>query len=218
MVHPPLLGPAVLGPLATELRSRGYVVVLPDLRDAVEHAAGWPDRAVAACRALGPADAVLGFSGAGPLLPAVAVATGARRVVLVDAVLPARHGATVPGDRIRAFVLSRRREDRIAPWPQWWPPGTVEGELPDAAVREAVCAEARSLPADFYDVAVPVPERWPSRAVRYVQLSPGYQESADDARARGWEVTGDGAGVHLDVAGRAARVADLVLGPTPAPR
>jgi hypothetical protein len=76
LVHPPLLGPAVLGPLAAELRSRGNAVRVPDLRSAVVAAAGWWDRVAAA--AGGPADVVLGFSGAGVVLPAVAAAAHAR--------------------------------------------------------------------------------------------------------------------------------------------
>jgi hypothetical protein len=41
LVHPPLLRPAVLGPLSAELRSRGNAVRVPDLRGAVARAPGW---------------------------------------------------------------------------------------------------------------------------------------------------------------------------------
>ena len=39
-MHPPLLNPTVLGPLADALRARGYVVAVPDLRGALDTAAG----------------------------------------------------------------------------------------------------------------------------------------------------------------------------------
>ena len=76
LVHPPLLGPAVLQPLAAELRQRGSGVAVPDLRAAVGTASGWPQRWVCAAAAAGPAEVVVGFSGAGIVLPAVAAAVG----------------------------------------------------------------------------------------------------------------------------------------------
>ncbi|SNS51084.1 hypothetical protein SAMN06893096_104433 [Geodermatophilus pulveris] len=173
LVHPPLVGPAVLQPLAAELHRRGHTVAVPDLRAAVATAAGWPGRWVGAAAAAGPAEVVAGFSGAGLTLPAVAVAVSARRVVWVDAVLPT-------------------------------------GTWPDERVRAAVLAEGHRLPADLYDVAVPVPDRWPDHGARYVHLSPAYDAAAAAARARGWTVVGDGTGQHLDVATDPRRVADLL--------
>ncbi|MBB3675423.1 hypothetical protein FHX36_001158 [Modestobacter versicolor] len=207
LVHPPLLGPAVLGPLAAELRSRGNAVRVPDLRDAVRTAAGWPDRCTALAAAGGPADVVLGFSGAGVVLPSVAAAVRAHRVVWLDALVPAVVGLTVTPPERLAQLAGLVRGDRFAPWPTWWPPEVLAAELPDPALRAAVAAEAPELPADFYSVAVPVPASWPDDDVRYVQLSPGYDRDAAEARARGWPVLGDGRGSHLDVAARAGGVA-----------
>src|SRR3954467_3539966 len=51
LVHPPLLGPAVLRPLADELRARGLSVVAPDLRGTVTTAGGWPARGIEAAGA-----------------------------------------------------------------------------------------------------------------------------------------------------------------------
>ena len=85
LVHPPLLGPAVLQPLAAELRQRGSGVAVPDLRAAVETAPGGPQRWVSAAAAAGPAEGVVGFSG-GIVLPAVAAAVGVRRVGWLGAV------------------------------------------------------------------------------------------------------------------------------------
>ena len=210
LVHPPLLGPAVLGPLAAELGGRGHRVAVPDLRGALDRTAGWWERYADSAAAAGPAEVVLGFSGAGVVLPAVAAAVGARRVVWLDAVVPARSGATTTPPERRAALAGLVRDGRIAPWPTWWPSGVLAAELPDAALRTAVCTEARELPGDFYDVAVPVPARWPHRDVRYVQLSGAYDGDAAEARARGWQVTGDGTGSHLDVATRPRSVLDLV--------
>ncbi|MGY1603679.1 hypothetical protein [Geodermatophilus sp. SYSU D00815] len=209
LVHPPLLGPATLGPLAAELRSRGHAVVVPDLRAAVDVAAGWPARWTAAT-ATGRADVVLGFSGAGPTLPAVAVAVGAREVVWLDAPVPSRAGATAPSPRVRELVRPLVRDGRIAEWTTWWGPGAFARLVPDPAPRAAIEAEGHELPAGFYDVAVPLPDAWPEDGARYVHLSAAYDDDAAEAARRGWPVAGDGSGDHLDVVTAPARVADLL--------
>jgi hypothetical protein len=210
LVHPPLLGPAVLGPLAAELRRRGFEVALPDLRPAVESATGWPERWVATAAAVGPADAVLGFSGAGVTLPAVAVAVGARRVVWIDAVVPAASGETVPDDDIRERVAGLVRDGRIPDWTTWWGPGALAGLVPDPVLRSAIEADGHELPGDFYDVAVPVPGTWREDGARYIQLSAAYDDAAAEARRRGWPVAGEPAGAHLDIANHPEWIADLL--------
>ena len=209
LVHPPLLGPAVLGPLAAELRGRGHAVAVPDLRSAVAEAPGWPDRYVAAA-ATAPADVVLGFSGAGVVLPAVAAAVEARQVVWLDALLPARSGVTVASALHRARLAPLVHGGRIDDWTTWWPPEAWAELLPDAGLRAAVEAEGHRLPADFYEIAIPVPEQWPEVGARYVQLSAAYDDAAAEARTRGWPVSGSGAAAHLDVAVRPAAVAGLL--------
>ncbi len=205
LVHPPLLGPAVLQPLAAELRQRGSGVAVPDLRAAVGTASGWPQRWVSAAAAAGPAEVVVGFSGAGIVLPAVAAAVGVRRVVWLDAVLPT---GTWPDD-VRELTAPLVRDGRIADWTTWWGPDAMEEDplLPTPRRLGAV-------PWRGPDVAVRVPDRWPDDDVRYVHLSPAYAAEAAAARARGWTVVGDGAGEHLDVADDPARVADLIGSPT----
>lgn len=211
LVHPPLLGPAVLGPLAAVLRERGDDVVLPDLRATVDEAAGWHERWTTAAAAPGPADTVLGFSGAGVTLPAVAAAVDARRVVWVDAVLPAVSGETAADDDIRARIRELLgRDGRIADWTTWWGPEAFDELVPDIGLRAAIRSEGHRLPGDFYDVAVPVPVAWPEGGAEFVQLSAAYDDAAEDARRRGWPVIGGPEGAHLDIATDPARVADLL--------
>jgi hypothetical protein len=211
LVHPPLLGPAVLGPLAGELGHRGHEVVVPDLRATVDVARGWPERWSAAAAATGAADVVLGFSGAGVTLPAVAVAVGAREAVWLDALVPARSGETAADEDIRSRIPDLIEADgRIADWTTWWGPDALDELIPDGELRAAVRTEGHRLPGDFYDVAVPVPERWSEDGARYVQLSAAYDDAAAEARDRGWPVTGGPEGGHLDVANTPARVADLL--------
>ena len=210
LVHPPLLGPAVMAPLALELRSRGDVVAVPDLRATVSEAAGWPERWAAAAAAGGPADVVVGFSGAGVTLPAVAAAVGARRVVWVDALMPAESGATVADAEIRARIAGMARNGRIPDWTTWWGPDALVDLVPHEQRRRAIEAERHELPADFLDVAVPVPGSWPEEGARYVQLSAAYDDAAAEARRRGWPVVGGPSMAHLDVANHPSLVADLI--------
>lgn len=209
LVHPPLLGPAVLAPLADDLRRRGATVLLPDLRATVSEASGWPERWVGAA-ATGTADAVLGFSGAGVTLPAVAAAVGAQRVVWVDAQMPAVSGATMADDDIRTRVAGLVSNGRIPNWTTWWGPGALAELVPDPRVRAAIEADGHELPADFYDVAVPVPDVWPDGGARYIQLSAAYDGAVAEARRRGWPVIGEPAGAHLDIANHPAWIADLL--------
>jgi hypothetical protein len=211
LVHPPLLGPAVLGPLADELRGRGLDVVVPDLRGTIEVAAGWSRRWADAAAVTGPAEVVLGFSGAGVTLPAVAAAVGGQRVIWVDALMPARSGETPADDDIRGRIPALLDADgRIRDWTTWWGPGALDELVPDPELREAIRAEGHRLPGDFYDVAVAVPDEWPEEGARYVQLSDAYDDAAAEARSRGWPVAGGSGGAHLDVATDPVRVADLL--------
>ena len=114
LLHPPLLGPAVLRPLADELRRRGQPVALPDLRAAVDPAREWPERWTVLAAREGAVEVVVGFSGAGVVLPSVAAAVGASRVVWLDAVVPERSGATTTGAEIRSLVAPFIRGGRIA--------------------------------------------------------------------------------------------------------
>ena len=212
LIHPPLLGPAVLSPLATALRRQGATVAVPDLRATVSEAPGWPERWVAAAAAGGPADGVVGFSGGGVTLPAVAAAVGAEQVVWVDALMPSEGGVTVPDDEIRSLVADRVRNGRIPDWTTWWGPDALVDLVPDARVRAAIEGDGHELPADFYDVAVPIPDEWPQEGARYVQLSAAYDDAATEARRRGWPFAGGPSMAHLDVANHPLLVADLVIG------
>lgn len=214
-MHPPLLGPAVWGPCAAGLAAAGHRVAVPDLREACEPPAGWPDRAADAAAAglravaAGAAEVVVaGHSGAGVLLPLVADRLGAApaAVVFVDALVPAPAGATAPSERFRAFLDELPLTDgRLPPWTQWWSPEVLVQAVPDPALRAAIEAEAPRLPRAFYAEAVPVPPSWPPPRVGYLQLSPAYDADAAEAARRGWPVrtlTGN----HLDLATRPAEV------------
>lgn len=214
LVHPPLLGPGAWRPVARVLAAGGHVVHVPDLRAATGRADRWWERAAdtaAAAAGAGPV-VVVGFSGAGVLLPAVTVRLpAARSVVLVDAVVPSQVGDTAPAERLRSFVDGLPTEDGLLPrWSRWWPAEELAQLLPDPAQRAALEAEQPRLPRAFYDVAVPAPAGWADRPVAYLRLSPAYEGDAVEAAGRGWpveRVEGD----HLLPVTRPADVAERIV-------
>ena len=78
IVHSPLVGPATVSPLADELEALEVVADVPDLRTAVAS----PDtfREAASIAAAG-VDVVIGHSGAGAFLPAIADATNGPTII-----------------------------------------------------------------------------------------------------------------------------------------
>jgi pimeloyl-ACP methyl ester carboxylesterase len=135
---------------------------------------------------------LLGHSGAGGLLPAIAerLRGGARAIVFVDAVLP-HPGKTWFETAPPALgeMLRDRANDGSAPsWPDWFPPGVLESLLPDAAARAAFAAEARAIPMAYLAESAPATLIAPSTPCGYLQLSTGYETEADAAAAAGWTV------------------------------
>ena len=124
--------------------------------------------------------------------------------------MPAASGVTVPDDGIRARVAHMVRNGRIPAWTTWWGADALVDLVPHERVRTAIEAEAHELPADFLDVAVPLPDTWPEDGARYVELSAAYEEAAAEARRRGWPVAGGPETAHLDVANHPILVADLL--------
>jgi len=194
LVHSPLVGPMTWRGVADSLRTLGY------RRVATPAASAWdvepPYYGALAGRIAGELDGepwvLVGHSGAGGLLPAVAEALpgGASAVVFVDAILPHPDKAwfeTAPP--ALAEMLRHRATDGCAPsWPDWLPPRILEGLLPDAAVRAAFAAEARPIPVAYLAEPAPGSLVAPSTPCGYLQLSPGYEAEADAAASAGWTV------------------------------
>jgi hypothetical protein len=190
LVHPPLLGPAVWANCAAVLRAAGHRVVVPDLRRAVDPAAGWWSRWVDACAGeVGNVDLVAGHSGAGVVLPLIAEATAARSLAFVDAVVPSTGSVSAPSESLLAFVRALPSDDHLPPWTAWWSEDAVAEILPDPELRARITAEQPRLPTDFYDHPVPVPPQWTDgRAITYVRFSEAYEHDAAEATRRSWTV------------------------------
>ncbi|WP_206314232.1 alpha/beta fold hydrolase [Streptomyces coryli] len=196
LVHSPLVGASTWEPVAEVLRGRGYGVTVPSLAP-VEGGPYYPRLAARAADEVAGGERVVlvGHSGAGALLPAVAEAARARGAavagaVYVDALLPhpgRAWFATVPPE-LAARLRELARDGVLPPWDTWFPPGTVEALLPDPAVRARFSAELPRVPlAYFAEPAPPAPALPPARTA-YLQLSEAYEPQAAAAEREGWRV------------------------------
>jgi hypothetical protein len=199
LVHSPLVGPATWRWVADALGSVGHEAILPDLTAAA--ATGDPHAVIEAARSSVRTDAcIVGHSGAGFLLPAIAAGpdSGTRSCVFVDAGMPPCEGEGTPS----ADFLGRLRElavDGALPrWSTWWGPGAMEQLIPDQVRREEVEAELPEVPLAFYERSVVAPAGWCDRPAGYLLLSEAYRQDADVAVGRGWPVV-ERLGAHLDI-------------------
>lgn len=197
LVHSPLVGASTWQPVAGVLRARGHAVLVPSLAEAFAGGApyypGLAGAVAEAWRSYGGDGAVVlvGHSGAGGLLPAIAGAMGAavEAMVFVDALLPHPGRSwfeTVPAE-MREHLRGLAREGVVPPWDEWFPPGTVEELLPDPAVRGRFRAELPRLPLAYFGERAPARTAPPGRCA-YLRLSDAYEAEARQAEGAGWPV------------------------------
>jgi hypothetical protein len=199
LVHSPSVGPATWAPVADRLRAAGATALVPSLLDVAESPPPFWPRVVELVRSAisslpdGRPIILAAHSNAGLFVPLI-VEAATRPVaccVFVDAALPARSEATpvAPPDLIE-FLRRRVGDDgRLPPWTAWWDESDVAPMFPDPQTRKLVEAEQQRLPLAYYQQMIPVPPGWDRRPCRYLLFGPPYDEVADDARDRGWEVT-----------------------------
>jgi pimeloyl-ACP methyl ester carboxylesterase len=218
LVHSPLLGPRAWAPVADELERHGARAAVPSLLRAASSPSPRASEFVEIVRrAAGelPAEITLvGHSGAGLLLAAIAGAVGPRvnRIVFVDAGLPARTGETPLGEtRFLESLRARAVDGVLPPWSAWWDGDVLAELVPDARLRAELVAELPSLPLSYFEQAVTSPEGWDRAACEYVLLSEAYTDVAAEARHRGWPVH-EVRGEHLHIVVAPDKIADVLLG------
>lgn len=167
--------------------------------------------AVAACPA--DTDVLVGHSGAGVLLPAIADSLSSRtrpRLVFVDAVIPDCGGEAKLDPVVVDLLRTLAVDGVLPPWSVWWGEGGAERLIPDNEQRHRVEAEVPELPMTLFEVGLPVPAGWCEWPCGFLLLSEDMRDEAERARSLGWSVLED-VGNHLDVVNRAVEVAaDLV--------
>jgi hypothetical protein len=195
IIHSPLVGPTTVAPLAAALQALGWTTTVPDLRTANDSPEHYEQRAVAAADAT---DIVIGHSGAGPFMPAVAEAMNAA-LVFVDAVVPPPGPLHRSSTRLLQLLDALPVVDGLLPpWHEWWPADLMAELVPDESLQRLIMAEIPRVPRSFFDETMPLPSRWWTRPAGYLRLSPAYDEDRARAQLWGWP-TSRLDGRHLDV-------------------
>lgn len=214
LVHSPLVGPSSWRPLDETARDRGYGVLRPDLTSvAVAPPPQWQHMVSVAVEATpGHSDVVVvGHSGAGAILPAIAERVGdqLRAVVFVDAVVPPSTGAHMTSPPVLDLLDSKTVDGRLAVWLAWWPSDVVDELVPDPRDQIELRADMPRLPRAFFDDAIPVPPGWSSGPCAYLRLSAAYDSEYAEAAKMGWARSAI-AGTHLSIFAEPARVLDEI--------
>ena len=221
LLHSPFVRASTWGDLPAALRERGHDVVVVDVADDDHppYAAAYVARAAKQIAAAAPIPplALVGHSGAGPLLPQIGYAqrAAARQVgayVFLDSRLP-RVGASrldLMHDANEASAHAVRDElVHGALAPVWCEEDLVETGL-DPAQRAVVLAGARPRGLGFFEEVLPHPGDWPDAPCGYLQTSPAYAGSARIAGLRGFEVASTGGG-HFAALTEPVGVADALI-------
>ncbi|HEX6686775.1 MAG TPA: alpha/beta hydrolase [Candidatus Limnocylindrales bacterium] len=183
--------------METRLKASGAVTVVPSLLGVAD--AGppfWPSVAETVGSATGQLPpnqpiVLVAHSNAGLFLPVIAEAV--RRPVagclFVDAALPARTGPTpVAQPELLDFLRPKVTGGRLPQWTAWWDESDVAPMFPDPQTQRVVSAEQPHLPLSYYEERVPVPDGWDNAPCGYLLFGPPYEQAAQDARERGWDV------------------------------
>jgi hypothetical protein len=213
LVHSPVVGPSTWRWVAEALVIAGHEGCVPDLVPAA--VTGDPtalvQQAVASCR---PAEdvVIVGHSGAGAVLPAIAAGLPSRprHLVFVDAGLPPCEGTfSVGGDFLGP--LRELADDGLLPiWSQWWGAGVLEALVPLDQRRHEIEAELRRVPLSFYDTVIEAPRNWCTIPTAYILLSEAYRDDAQRAAAVGWPVV-ERLGGHLDLVNDGEAIASILI-------
>lgn len=177
------------------MRSDGFDVTLPDLTVVARATrpmwTAFVDAAVQAVDTHCGDVAVVGHSGAGVFLPAIAAGLGSRvrSLVFVDAVIPASTGVHETPERLKTLLDEQTVEGHLRRWLEWWTDDVVDDLVPDVDERAALLEDMPMLPRSFYDDAVPVPNGWMDHRCAYLKLSEAYDAEYAEAGRRAWRRT-----------------------------
>ncbi len=218
LVHSPLVGPSTWAPVAHALERRGRQAVVVSLfgPDGTQPSDWRPcvEAVRDAVQTLSGPIALVGHSGAGLLLPAIAdaVAPPIGALIFVDSGIPAHTGETpfVPPsflDQLRALAV----EGVLPPWSTWFGDDAMRELVPDETLRPALAQEMPSLEVAFLEQSIPSPVGWDRLACAYLLLSDAYREAADAAREAGWRVEEISGAQHLHIVVAPEAVADALI-------
>ena len=222
LLHSPLVGVASWGTLPEALgrAGAGAAAVAVGGDDRPPFARRYVDEAVAGTLAADPTGplALVGHSGAGPLLGAVGAGLAAADrpaggYLFCDAGLP-RDGATrlellaaEDPEMAAAFGAELERGGRFPEWGD----AALAPLVPDPAARAALIGSLRPRDLAFFTEPLPPAPGWPDAACGFLRLSAAYDHWAAAAAARGWPTASLDAG-HFHPLADPGEVAAALLG------
>lgn len=153
---------------------------------------GWYEQvgeAVAQQAGEGPWIAVL-HSGAGGFAPIIAAVGRPAGFIFVDAIMPhpGRSVLETAPEPLIAQLRELTSDGLLAPWHEWFALDPTPRMIPDPAVRDAIVADLPRTPFAFLEATAPDESEWEEVPCAYLQISKGYEETADKAQLRGWPV------------------------------
>jgi hypothetical protein len=218
LVHSPLVGPGTWMDVAGHLERRGRRAIVPSLLGVADAPPPqWrhcPEAVAAACEGIDEPLLLVGHSGAGPLLPAIAEALGeVAGLVFVDAFLPPTAGsAPLAEPSFLAELRALATDGVLPPWSSWFGEEGLRELVPDARRRAALERDMPRLPVSYFEATVPAIPGWQRRPCAYLLFADEpYGPSAADARARSWPVLELPGAHHLAVVTDAPAVAEALL-------
>jgi len=219
LIHSPLVGPTSWSPVARELERRGRAAVVPSLLGiAAAPAPQWrhvPEAVGAATAQLSEPVILVGHSGGGLLLPAIADAVSVEiaALVFVDSFLPPAAGTlSLAPPAFMEQLRARATDDVLPPWSSWFGEDAMRDLVADDRLRAALEAEMPRLPLSYFAARVPLPAGWDRRPCAYLLLSAEpHGHSAGEARDRGWPVTEIHGVQHLAIATEPVAVTEALL-------
>lgn len=223
LVHSPLLGPVTWEPVASELRGRHVVAVVPDLLDD-GLPPFWRQHARSVVRTIaeevppGLPLVLVAHGGGGQLLGVLGpvLRDAGYRVaaeVLVDAGLPPGGHSRLEQLEDEAPLFAQRLQETLdggGHLPDW----TDESLRPfiaDDSWRQAVLAEVRPQPPGYWAEEIPTPLNWPDVPVGALLLSDDYAATERAASEHGWPARRISDGNHFAAFHDAGRVADELV-------
>ncbi len=205
LVAGPLVGASSWAAAAEKLRNLGVDVQVPDVLMAAGeippwHA--WPSHVTSQIR-VDKRSVFVGHSSASTVVVDLAARLPCRGLVIVDGEVPPAHGPVFPvRESLREFIRTLDDGSGTLPsWPNWWK-GNPRAALIGVDTLAAIPAEwtiferdAPRMRVDWFDDTIEL-ARWDGVPAAFIQTSPIYQLSADEADRRGWPVVRLG-GTHL---------------------
>jgi len=221
LLHSPFVRASTWGDLPTVLRERGQDVLVVDVDDDDHppYAARYVARAALQISAADPRAplALVGHSGAGPLLPQIGYAQRAahRQVaayVFLDSRLPRAEANRLDlmhdaDDQFAHAVHDELARGGLAPV---WTDEDLVGTGLDPAQRAAVIAAARPRGLAFFEEVLPHPGDWPDAPCGYLHTSLDYAKGARVAGLRGFDVASSSGG-HFAALAEPAPLADALM-------